>query len=125
MLKILVPTAGQTAAAETADYVMQVARSLDAKVIALHVVRTGECTEAGELSLEYFKNAGQDHDIEVDCYFRSGGVIDQIVDFAEENEVNLIILGASKGQVVDQWVSSDLRDSTTIPVLIIPYEIFD
>lgn len=125
MVTILVPAAGQTTAAETADYVMQVARSLDAKVIALHIVGTGKSTEAGELSLEYFKNAGQDHDIPVECCFRSGAVIDQIVDFAEENEVDLILMGASDGRVVDQWISSDVRDSTTIPVLVMPYQIFE
>ena len=125
MLKILVPTAFQTAATETADYVMQVARSLNAKVVALHVVRTGDSTEAGELSLEYFKNAGLDHDIDVECCFRSGAVIEQIVDFAEQNDVNLIVLGASEGRVFDKWISSGLHDSTVIPVLVIPYQIFE
>ena len=125
MLKILVPTAIQTTAAEAADYVMQVARSLNAKVIALHVLRTGDSTEAGELSLKYFRDAGQDHDIEVECCFRSGAVIEQIVDFAEENEVNLIVLGASEGNIFDQWISSGLHDSTVIPVLVIPYQIFE
>ena len=48
MPTILIPTAGQTTARETADYAMQIAKSLDAKVVALHVVKPGMSTEAGE-----------------------------------------------------------------------------
>ena len=125
MPTILVPTAGQTTARETADYIMQIAKSLDAKVIALHVVKPEMSTEPGELSLEYFSNAGKENDIEVECCFRTGGVIHQIADFAEENEVDLIVMGASDGRVLDRWLSADVSQSTAIPVLVIPYQIFE
>lgn len=125
MLKILVPTAGQAAAAETADYVVKVAKSIGAEVIALHVVRIGGSREPGELSLEYFTTAGKENEVPVKCHFREGAVIHQIVDFAEENEVDLIVMGASEGHVIEQWVSADVRGSTTIPVLVIPYQIFE
>lgn len=125
MLKILVPTAGQTAAKDTAEYAMQVASTLDADVIALHVIKPGNSKEAGELSLEYFINAGRDYDVNVETEFREGGVIRQIVDYAQEREVGLIVMGASRGRVVEKWLVSDVRESTDIPVLVIPYQIFE
>jgi len=125
MTKILVPTAGCTAAAETADYVMQVARAINADVVVLHVIKSGGSKEAGELYLEYFANAGEESDVHVKCNFQEGAVAHTIADFAEENEVDLIVMGASQGRVVDQWLSSDVRESTSIPVLIIPFQIFE
>lgn len=125
MTKILVPTAGCTAAAETADYVMQVARAINADVVVLHVIKSGGSKEAGELYLEYFANAGEENDVHVECHFQEGAVAHAIADFAEENEVDLIVMGASQGRVVDQWLSSDVRESTSIPVLIIPFQIFE
>jgi len=122
---ILIPTAGQTTARETADYAMQIAKSLDAKVIALHVIKPGKSSEAGELSLEYFAHAGEASGVEVECHFRTGAVINQIVDFAEENDIDLIVMGASEGRVIEQWLSSDVSQSTAIPVLVIPFQIFD
>lgn len=103
---------------------MQVAASLDAEVVAMHVIKPGKAKEAGELSLEYFRKAGSAYDVDVECHFREGAVIHQIVYFAEENEVDLIVMGASSGRVLDQWLVSDIRENTEIPVLVIPYQIF-
>ena len=97
--------------------------ALDADVIALHVIKPGNSREAGELSLQYFTDAGQSYGVEVETEFREGAVIRQIVSYAEEREVSLIVMGASHGRVLDQWLVSDVRESTEIPVLVIPYQI--
>ena len=124
MLKILVPTSGQAAAEDTADYAMQVASALNADILALHVIKPGNSKEAGELSLQYFTNAGRTYDVDVETEFREGSVIKQIVGYAAEREVDLIVMGASHGRVLDQWLVSDVRDNTEVPVLVIPYQIF-
>ncbi len=122
-MKILVPTAGATTAAETADYIMGVAMALNADVVVLHIVRPGQATEAGELSLEIFEKAGDFADVNVECELRHGPVIDEIIDFAELEQVALIVMGASHGRVIDMWVGSEVRDQTSIPVLILPYQV--
>ena len=124
-MKMLVPTAGAASATETVEYVMQVAQAINADLLVLHVIRPGHSHEAGELTLETFKNAAEGAEINVDCHLREGGVIHQIIDFAEENEVDLIVMGASNGAIVDQWISSDVCGNTNIPVLVIPYQVFD
>lgn len=124
MLKILVPTAGQAAAEDTADYAMQVARALNADILALHVIKRGNAKEAGELSLQYFTDAGKTYAVDVETEFREGAVIKEIVGFAAEREVDLIMMGASHGSVLDQWLASDVRENTEVPVLVIPYQIF-
>ena len=123
--KILVPISGCSEAAESADYAIRVAKAINADVIVLQIIKPGKAKEAGELSLEYFTDAGEKHGVQVESHFREGAIIHQIVDFAEECGVDLIVMGASKGRVIDQWISSDVRGSTAIPVLVIPFQIFD
>ena len=125
MTRILVPTSGPSAAAETADYAMQIADSLNATVVVLHVVRSGKTREGGELTMEYFAEAGENNEVNVVTHFAEGALLDTIIDFAEENDIDLIVMGASQGTIVDKWISSDVRDNTSIPVLVIPYQIFD
>ena len=125
MTRILVPTSGPSAAAETADYAMQIADSLNATAVVLHVVRSGKTREAGELTMEYFAEAGENNEVNVVTHFAEGALLDTIIDFAEENDIDLIVMGASQGTIVDKWISSDVRDNTSIPVLVIPYQIFD
>jgi nucleotide-binding universal stress UspA family protein len=124
-MKMLVPTSGAASARETADYVMQVAQAMNADLSVLHVIKPGHASEAGELPLETFKNAAEAAEIKVECFLREGAVIHQIIDFAEENNIDLIVMGASNGVIVDQWVSSDVCGNTNIPVLVIPYQVFE
>ncbi len=125
MTKILVPTDGSSSAVETADYAMQIAKAIEADVLVLQVILRGGPRETDAVSMKCFTDAGKEHNVSVQCAFREGAIIHQIVEFAEKNDVDLIVMGASKGRIVDQWVSSDVRENTTIPVLVIPYQIFD
>lgn len=124
MTKILVPTAGPTAAAEIADYTTQIADSLDAHLVVLHVLRIGQSREAGELTLSYFVDAAKNYDVKVETHMVEGAMLNRIIDFAEDNEIDLIVMGASHGSIVDEWISSDVRENTSVPVLVIPYQIF-
>ena len=123
-MKVLVPTSGATSASETADYVMQVTQAMNAELLVLHVIKPGHASEAGELPLETFQIAAGEAGVKAECHLREGAVIHQIIDFAEENDVDLIVMGASEGAIVDQWISSDVCGNTNIPVLVIPYQVF-
>ncbi len=49
-------------------------------------------------------------------------IVPTIVDFAEEESVSLIIMGAGRGRIVADWIVMDILDKTKIPVVIIPYK---
>lgn len=121
--RILIPTAGVAAAMETADYVFEIANAIDAEVFVLHVVRPGKSREAGELCIEIFCESGKEAGVPIQGEISEGSTAHQIVDFAEENKIDLIIMGASNGVVVDDWMSSDVCGMTLTPVLVIPYQI--
>ena len=121
--RILIPTAGIAAATETAEYIIQIAQAIEAKLYVLHVVRPGKSHEAAELCIEVFRETAKELDIEVEGIIVEGSIASQIVDFAEENNIDLIVMGASNGIVVDNWMSYDVCGMTAIPVLVIPYQI--
>lgn len=124
-MKILVPTSGVTPAQETADYVMEIASAISADVLALHAVRPGHSSEAGELCLEIMQNAAKEANVSIECLLRQGPVIDEIIEAAEEQEVSLIVMGASEGFVVERWLSSEVCGNTRVPVVVIPYQVFN
>jgi nucleotide-binding universal stress UspA family protein len=123
MKKILVPTAGLASAYETAEYVMKVARSIKAEVHVLHVMRDTSETEIGEASLKIFELASEEPGIHVVGSLRVGEVVAEIIDYAEQNQIDLILMGASNGEVVEQWVSYDVLGHTGIPVLVLPFQV--
>lgn len=122
-MKILVPTAGEAAARETAEYILEIALAIGADVLVLHVIRPGKSPEVGERSIKVFREAGEQAGVDVEGSVTEGSIPSEIADFAERHDVTLIVMGASNGAVIDQWTSSDVSELTTIPVLVIPYQV--
>lgn len=125
MTRILVSASDPSAAAETAEYAMQVADALNAVVVALHVIRPGRARDAGELTMAYFEKAAEENGISLETHVLEGLPRGTIVEFAEANEVDLIVMGASNGNTAEQWICADVRNHTTVPVLVIPNQIID
>ena len=123
-MKILVPTSGVTPAQQSAQFVMEIAAAIDAEVLAVHVVRPEHAAESGELCLEIMEEVAKEHGIAIQCLLRQGLVVDKLIEVAEEHDVNLIVMGASEGFVVERWLSSEIRGCTKVPVVVIPYQVF-
>jgi len=119
-MNILVPTAGFIPAKENADYIVNIAKMLGAEIIALHILNEEGRAEEGEEAFGPFSEAGRNAEVNVTTMLTKGDVISGIIEFAEKESADLIIMGASRGQVVSEWVSADLMGKTTIPVVVIP-----
>ena len=123
MKKILVPTSGIVATYESAKYVMQVASVINAEVHVLHVVPQASEVELIDDSINQFESASEELGIRLVGRVGIGKVAEQIIRYAEANEVNLILMGASNGVVVESWLSYDVLGHTSIPVLVMPYQV--
>ena len=119
-MKILVPTAGPEAANANADYIISIAKHLDAELVVIHILDVAEFGEGRE-ALEIFDRAGQAAGVRVATYIREGEVVPSIVELAEEMEVSLIIMGASRGRIVANWIVTQILSETKIPIVIIPF----
>lgn len=125
MKKILVPTSGTVTAFESAEYAMRVAKAIKAEIHVLHVFTEDEDPDSIKDSLHVFENASEGTLVPVYGFTAFGKVIDQIIEHAESNDINLILMGASNGLVVEKWISHDVLGQTSVPVLVMPYQIFD
>ena len=121
MKRILVPTAGEAPAKETAAYVVRIAKALDAELTTLHVPASGESALAGEKALRVFSDLGDTLGVEVSGFLGDGNVVSQIVDYANQNNIDLIVMGASQGKVVSEWISADVMERASTPVVVIPH----
>ena len=120
-MRILVPTAGPVPAAENANYILEIAKKLKADVTVLHILDLAE-TDAGEQALKIFKVLGEELGVSVKTILKEGNVVPSIVDSAEDENANLIIMGATKGRIVAEWIVTQVLEKSSAPVVIIPYD---
>lgn len=119
-MKIIVPSAGPAPDQRTAGYVVNFAKRLHAQLVVLRVLADNETEAAGESSLKHFVEIGKRENISATIILRRGDIASTIIEVALEKFVDLIILGASHGEVVAEWMNAKAMEKTEIPVLLIP-----
>ena len=120
-MRILIPTAGEESAREIAEYVMEVAKRMAADVTVLHILRDGETDQDGIQSCLVFANAADDFGVKVSSRINSGEVVETILRIASEEQTDLILMGASGGSLVENWLSADVMGKGNVPVLVVPH----
>ena len=120
-MKVLVPTAGPVPAAENANYIMEIAKKLKADVVVLHILDLAEESQ-NDAALDIFEELGTEMGIDVKTILKEGNVVPIIVDCADDEKANLIIMGASKGRIVAEWIVTDVMEKSNVPIVIIPYQ---
>jgi nucleotide-binding universal stress UspA family protein len=121
-MRILFATAGPVAAQENADYVTNITKRLGAELTVLHVVNERDEKEDGEKALRILFESGKKARVQVTGVLQTGDIIEQIIKIAEMESVAIIIMGASKGKLVNEWLSAYAKQKTKVPVLVIPNE---
>ena len=122
-MKILVATAGYVPAKEKADYVMNIAKRSQAEIFGLHILADGEKEEDGRNALNLFAEIGDEMGVRVYKMLKNADIVSTIIETAKELSADLIIMGASQGKVVSDWLSADVLRRSDIPVVVIPHDI--
>jgi nucleotide-binding universal stress UspA family protein len=109
--KIMVATDGSEPVKKAVDTAVEVARLSEAKLYAVYVIAAGghtvghpkdigwEKAMKGHLSAEgkeataYVETVGKAAGVEVESVFLEGSPAHEIVDFAEKNDIDLIVMG--------------------------------
>ena len=104
----------------TADYVINIAKRLNAQLVVLRILSENETKAEGEQSLRLFIENGKQRKVPVDMILRRGDIASAIIETAQEKSVDLIILGVSRGEIVAEWMNAKAMEKTDIPVLVIP-----
>ena len=119
-MKIIVPTVGAVPDQRSVDYIINIAKRFKAQLIVLRVLSEKETKEAGEQSLSRFIENGDAEKVPVNGILRRGDIAQVIIEVADDNSADLIILGISHGEIVAEWMNAKAMEKTDIPVLLIP-----
>jgi len=119
-VKIIVPSTGPAHDQGTADYVINIAKRLNAQLIVLQILSEKETEAEGEQSLRLFVENGKKEKVPINIIITRGDIASVIVETAQEKSVDLIILGVSRGEIVAEWMNAKASKRTDIPVLLIP-----
>ncbi len=108
---ILIATDGSELGQRAADHGLGLARSLNATVHGLAVLSEGVTTRdriradpegEAEATLKEMKETGDTEGVAVTTEIRSGDPCDTIVEYAQERDVDLIIMGTTTGGRLDR-----------------------
>ena len=119
-MKIFVPSAGSVPDQRTADYVINIAKRLNAQLVVLRILSEKETRVEGEQSLHLFVDNGKEAKVPVNGILRRGDIASVIIETSQEESVDLIVLGVSRGEIVAEWMNAKAMERTDIPVLLIP-----
>ena len=114
-MRILFATAGPVTAQENADYVVNIAKKLGAELTVLHVSNERDEHKEGEKALRFIFESGKKTHVQITGILQTGDIISQIVRIAEKESSAMIIMGASRGMLLNEWLSSYVKQKTKIP----------
>jgi nucleotide-binding universal stress UspA family protein len=117
-LKIMVTTAGSVPAQMKADYLINIAERVGAELIVLHVVSSQDEYEDGQNALKIYHRKGGISKIRP--ILRVGRLTDTIAKTAQDEKVDLILLGLDERGDINSAISRDVLAKTEIPVLLVP-----
>ena len=120
MLKILAPTSGSYAAERNAPMIMRIAKRLGADVIAVHIRGRGQDRE-GDMPLQIFQREADREGVKCKVIPAEGEVAPTIISLARFHRVDVIIMGATEGNFVANWIIDEIVKKSSIPVLILPF----
>jgi|SRR5665647_480818 len=113
---IMVATDGSELVRKAVDTAIEIAKLSEAKLYAVYVIALGSYYNSithsrdaewikaikeqfiteGKEATAYVENAGRDANVEVESVILEGSPADEIIDFAEKNEIDLIVIGTKE-----------------------------
>ena len=127
--KIMVATDGSEQVRNAVDSAIEIAKLSEAKLYAVHVIdlggysitpsRDAEWEKAmkeqfiteGKEATTYVENAGKAANIEVESVILEGSPADQIVDFAEKNDIDLIVMGTQGKSAIQRFLIGSVAEN--------------
>ena len=125
----MVATDGSEQVRKAVDSAIEIAKLSDAKLYAVHVIALGgysitpskdaewekamkeQLTTEGKEATTYVENAGRAANIEVESVILEGSPADEIVDFAEKNDIDLIVMGTQGKSAIQRFLIGSVAEN--------------
>jgi len=141
MKTILVPTDFSDAARNASRYAIELAKSLNYKVLLFHVFNipvlvngdfsTTEMLDIGQMEQEQMERLQDEatllkgnSDVVIDCKAMSGFTVDEISVIEQKEKPDLIVMGLNPTGMISEFVfgsiTTDVVKNTQTPVIIVP-----
>ena len=138
--KILIATDGSAGAKKAADAGIEIARMSGAKVHTAYVIDTSSYSsvpkdprweeamyaqfrELGKEATSYVEEKAKAAGVEVEALLLEGHPAEEIVNFAERNEVDLVVMGSLGKSGIERFligsVSEKVVRTSKVPVLVV------
>ena len=129
--KIMVATDGSELAKKAVDSAIEIAKSSNAKLYAVHVIALGDYYSSmplsidvewmkameehlriqGKEAIDYVENAGRAANVEVEPVILEGNPANEIVDFAEKNDIDLIVMGTQGKTGIQRFLIGSVAEN--------------
>lgn len=133
---ILYPTDGSETAEAALDHALELASQFDATLHVVYVLKTnepppylddpaahGDPDTGGKSAVETAAHAAAEHGIEAVEAILRGPTADAILEYAEDKDVNLIVMGTHGRSGIDRLVIGSVSDEVTrkadVPVVVV------
>ena len=123
---ILVPSVNPGTGERLARYAADFARKVNGEITALYVMKESSSDREGQGRdlLNLFEVIGKELNISVRTVLETGDPVDLIVEKAETNHADFIIIGKPEKSGMLSWMKDDIekeiRARTTVPLIILP-----
>ena len=129
--KIMLATDGSESVRKAVDSAIEIAKSSNAKLYAVHVIALGDYYSSMPLSIDaewikameehlriqgkeatdYVENAGRAANVEVEPVILEGNPANEIVDFAEKNDIDLIVMGTQGKTGIQRFLIGSVAEN--------------
>jgi nucleotide-binding universal stress UspA family protein len=127
--KIMVATDGSELVRKAVDSAIETAKLCKAKLYAVYVISLGDYSITpsrdnewekamkeqliieGKEATTYVENTGRAANIEVESVILEGSPVDEIVDFAEKNDIDLIVMATQGKNVIQRFLIGSVTEN--------------
>ena len=126
---IMVATDGSELVRKAVDTAIEIAKLSEAKLYAVHVIALGyysitrsgdaewkkaieeQLITEGKEATAYVENVGRAANVEVEPIILEGSPADEIVDFAEKNDIDLIVMGSLGRSGIERFLLGSVAEN--------------
>src|SRR5665647_46441 len=129
--KIMLATDGSESARKAVDSAIEITKSSNAKLYAVHVIALGDYYSSMPLSIDaewikameehlriqgkeatdYVEHAGRAANVEVEPVILEGIPANEIVDFAEKNDIDLMVIGTQGKTGIQKFLIGSVAEN--------------
>ncbi len=138
--RILIATDGSEYTKKAIDYGIELAINTGAKLHAIYVIDTRAygsiplsapeeyayslLRQEGDMAIKYVADTAEAAGLEVEGIITEGHPVDEIINYAEQNSIDLIVMGTLGKSGLDRFLLGSVADkvirNSKIPVIVVP-----